>query len=134
MKIYDFTNQKGRSVIQEWVDDIRLSKKMRGRFDSKVDLLATAGPEVAPKLLSGTRSGHIKKLKVKGDVQLRPHLCLGPIDNETECTFLVGAVERDYKLIPEDVLVQAEASRTILINANLAKSPLRRIQYEPLSR
>src|SRR5690348_2430654 len=126
MKIYDFSNSRGSSVIQEWADDIRLSKKIRGRFDLKVDLLITSEPELVPKLLAGTRSGHIKKLKVKGDVQLRPHLCMGPIDHEAECTFLVGAVEKDYKLIPEDVLIQAESCRSILINANLTKSPLRR--------
>jgi hypothetical protein len=82
-----------------------------------------------PQLLAGTRSGHIKKFKIKGDIQLRPHLCIGPINNEEEYTFLVGAVEKNWKLIPEDVLIQAQTCRTTLITA-----PSRRIKHEPLSR
>ncbi len=134
MNIYDFTDARGNSVIQEWADGIGLSSRMRGKFDSKVDMLAKNGPDLSPQLLAGTKVGHIKKLKVKGDVQLRPHLCMGPIENDKEYTFLVGAVEKDYTLIPEDVLSQAQACRTNLINSNESKSPLRRIQHEPLSR
>jgi len=133
--IYDFTDAKGESVIQGWATAIGVSAKMRGRFDLKVDMLSKNGPNLSPQLLAGTKAGHIKKLKIKGDIQLRPHLCIGPIDNDKEYTFLVGAVERDWKLIPEDVLSQAQACRTNLVNSNLTKIfPLRRIQHEPLSR
>lgn len=133
--IYDFTDANGESVIQGWANAIGISSRMRGRFDSKVDMLSQNGPNLSPQLLAGTKAGHIKKLKIKGDVQLRPHLCIGPIENDKEYTFLVGAVERDSKLIPEDVLDQAQVCRTNLINSNSAgQFPLRRIPHEPLRR
>ena len=126
--IYDYVDSRGESVIQTWASAIGLSARMRGKFDLKVDLLAKNGPSLPPQLLAGTKVGHIKKLKIKGDVQLRPHLCIGPINSEKEYTFLVGAVERNWKLIPEDVLVQAQTCRT-----NIIASPSRRTKHEPLS-
>ena len=98
MDIYDFTDPRGESIIQVWVNAIGLSSRMRGRFDSKVDRLALSEPNLLPGLLAGTASGHIKKLKIKGDVQLRPHLCIGPLNVGTECTFLVGAIRKRYEV------------------------------------
>ena len=135
LNICDFTDAPGESVIQGWATVLGISSRMRGRFDSKVDMLIKNGPGLSPQLLAGTKAGHIKKLKIKGDIQLRPHLCIGPIENDKEYTFLAGAVERDWRLIPEDVLIQAQACRTNLIKSNLTKNfPLRRIRHEPLSR
>ena len=85
--IYDFTDANGESAIQGWAIDLGLSSRMRGRFDLKVDMLVKNGPNLSPQLLAGTKDGRIKKLKIKGDIQLRPHLCIGPIENDKEYTF-----------------------------------------------
>ena len=57
----------------------------------------------------------------KGQVQLRPMVCKGPFDMSKEFTLLHGAIEKDKKLIPEDVKSRAQSNRTILIG-----SPMRR--------
>lgn len=40
------------------------------------------------------------KLRVKGNVQLRPMLCEGPVDVKSEFTLLLGAIEVGGKLQP----------------------------------
>lgn len=67
------------------------------------------------KLLAGPIHAHIYKLVIHGDVMLRPMLCRGPIDNETEYTLLLGATERGAKLPPGSE-EQAEQNRETIIN------------------
>ena len=127
--IYDFTDTRNESVIQKWADDIRLPERERGRLDLKVDMLSKNGETLSHQLLAGTKSKHIKKIKVKGNIQLRPLLCRGPISMEQEFTFLLGAVERDWELEPKDALKRAEDNRQVLL-----RDHTRRTEYEPLSR
>ena len=84
---------------------------------------------MAPQLLTGTKSRNIKKLQIKGRLQLRPLLCRGPINMEQEYTFLLGAIERNYKYEPRDAIKKAETNRTNLLTDNS-----RRILHEPLGR
>jgi len=53
-------------------------------------------------VLAGTDSPGISKLRVRGNVQLRPMLCCGPIDVKAEFTLLCGAKEIGGKIIPKD--------------------------------
>ena len=49
-----------------------------------------------PGLLAGPNIGgqaHIYKLRVKSNVQMRPMLSKGPLDNAAEFTFLARAIE-----------------------------------------
>jgi len=85
---------------------------------------------MAPKLLAGTKSRNIKKLQIKGRLQLRPLLCRGPINmDQEEYTFLLGAIERNSKYEPRDAIKKAVTNRT-----NLLADNSRRILHEPLGR
>jgi len=53
---------------------------------------------------------------------MRPMLCRGPIDNEAEYTFLLGATEKDWKL-PTGAKEQADKRRTIVINDPARRTP-----------
>ena len=75
------------------------------------------------KLLAGPIYKKIYKLIIHGDVMMRPMLCRGPIDNDHEYTFLIGATERDWKL-PTGSKEQADKRRTIVLN-----DPKRRVPY-----
>lgn len=99
--LYDFTDREGRSVIAPW--RAGLTSRSRGQFDSKVNMLATSGMDLPPKLLAGPikKTGHIYKLIIHADIMLRPMLCKGPFDMEGEFTLLVGAIEVQFKLIPD---------------------------------
>lgn len=115
-RIYHFTDARGNSVLRVWVDEIRLPMRQRGQLDRKIDSLAQNGPNLSPQLLAGTRSRHIRKLKVKSNIQLRPMLCAGPLNMDQEFTLLFGAVERDFKFDPIDAPERAEANRITLLS------------------
>jgi hypothetical protein len=111
--IYEFTDHRGDGVIVEWIKREKIQKVAVAVLNQKVDLLRKVG-ELPPQLLAAI-GGHIYKLKVKGRVQLRPMLTKGPINNNTEYTFLLGCVERGDKLDPIDAPGRAEANRKIII-------------------
>jgi hypothetical protein len=124
--IYEFLDERGQRVLAVWFRRERIQKKARILFDQKVDLLVKCGPDLPPELLAGPVDGHIYKLKVRAHgVQLRPHLCKGPLNNETEYTFLYGAIERNNELEPRDVAERAERNRRVIL-----EDQRRRLPYE----
>ena len=79
------------------------------------------------KLLAGPSHTHVYKLVIHGDVMLRPMLCKGPINNDTEYTLLRGAVEIGGEL-PNGAPEQAEEHREIIIS-----NPNRRCSHERIT-
>jgi hypothetical protein len=90
-KLFDYVNEHGVNEIARWTRG--LEKIQRIKLNQKLDMLQQHGPDLPPQLLAGPIFGHIYKLKVKGNVQLRPMLCKGPVDNDEEFTLLLGAIE-----------------------------------------
>jgi hypothetical protein len=90
-------------------------------------MLAISGMNLPPKLLAGPikKTRHIYKLVIHADVMLRPMLCKGPFDMETEFTLLLGAVEVQWVLAPDPQ--QAVDNR----NALLADRKKRIIYAQP---
>jgi len=111
--VYDFIDEDGRSVIATW--STGLTKRSRGALDSKLNMLAISGMDLPPKLLVGPigKTGHIYKLRINADVMLRPMLCKGPFRMNEELTLLIGAVEIQWKLVPDPV--RAVENRDILL-------------------
>lgn len=112
--VYDFTDSDGNSVIVAWRDG--LTRRSKGALDSKLNMLALAGMDLPPGLLAGpiSKTGHIYKLKIHADVMLRPMLCKGPFEMNSECTLLIGAKEIQMRLIPGPE--EAVKNRTILLS------------------
>jgi hypothetical protein len=81
----------------------------------------TSFPASSP--LPGVAS--IFKLKVQGQVKLRPMICEGPGKGEAAFTFLLGAKEISWKYDPPDAPNTAEELRNDLI-----AHPNRRIEHE----
>ena len=106
--LYDYFNGR-RNVFAEWA--CRLGQKERGRLNLKLDMLALHGSNLPTGLLSNTRSRHIKKLRIFGPIALRPMLCKGPINNDSEFTLLLGAEERNRALVPRRADHLAEEHR-----------------------
>jgi len=98
--LWDFLDTRCRNVILQWVEDERLTKRDRAALNNKIRRLAQMDYALAvqTKLLAGPIYKHVYKLVVHTDRMLRPMLCRGPIDNETEYTFLLGAIEINWKL------------------------------------
>jgi len=111
--LFDFTSDRGESVLKEWVERERLSRRDIGQLNQKLDMLEQAGPFLPPRLLAGPIHKHIYKLKIHGERMLRPFLCKGPFDMEHEYTLLLGAIEANGKLDRDPA--EAEMYREILL-------------------
>ena len=122
-ELFDYFSTGNENEIASWTRG--LEKRQRIKLRSKLDDLIRYGPDLPPQLLAGTGVPHIYKLKVKGNVQLRPMLCKGPIDNDGEFTLLIGAIEADYELHPADAIARAVARRLEIIS-----DPARRCKHE----
>lgn len=125
-KLFDYSNN-GVNEIRAW--SLRLEIKQLAKLNAKLDMLEVSGPNLPPNLLSDTNSRHIKKLRIKGNVQLRPMLCKGPLANDTEYTLLIGAIEKGMKLIPANAIIEAEQRRSLILD-----NPSRRVEHERISR
>ncbi len=115
VELFDYKIQ-GINVMQFWATEMSMSKRDRGRLDSKIDLLAQVEDGLPPKLVHRTRCRHIMHLVVNGEVALRPMFCRGPLYPRREFTFLFGTTERDRKLVQEDAPERAEQNRNDLIH------------------
>jgi len=115
--IYCFVTHRGDNVIREWLQAEKVPKTQIANFQAKIDAYERGGPELNPGLIAGPVAKKIYKMKVKGHkghVQLRPMLCYGPFQN-SEVTLLFGAIEKDFKLRPDNCKDQAQRNREILI-------------------
>ncbi|MGB6690629.1 MAG: hypothetical protein WBE76_22555 [Terracidiphilus sp.] len=123
--LYDFTDNKEQSVIRTWAADEGLSKRDIGQLNQKIDMLQINGFDLHPNLLAGpiNKQKHVYKLVIHGQRMLRPMLCKGPFNMDAEFTFLLGAIEINFKLDRDPA--NASANREILI-----ANPKRRIPHE----
>jgi hypothetical protein len=115
--IYCFVSRRGENVIREWLDAEKVPRTQIANFQAKIDSFERGGPELNPGLIVGPVAKDIYKMKIKGNkghMQLRPMLCYGPFGN-TDVTLLVGAIEKDSKLRPENCKSQAQENRRTLI-------------------
>jgi hypothetical protein len=113
-EVYEYVGHDGSAPVSEWIES--LQKKQRAKLKAKIQALRQYGGELPTTLLSDTSNPHIKKLRVRGNVQLRPLLCRGPASQAgDEFTLLAGATERDGVLAPATALADAETRRTAVI-------------------
>lgn len=96
--LYDFKNYHGENEFKAWTKG--LQKKERAKLNAKLDLLEQHGRDLFPRILTGTPTPGILKLRASGNVELRPMLCYGPIDIDSEFSLLFGATERDDEFDP----------------------------------
>ncbi|MBK8605015.1 MAG: hypothetical protein IPN87_18815 [Saprospiraceae bacterium] len=114
-KIYDYVNKNGVNEFKGWTNN--LQKTQRAKLNEKLDKLKMNGDSLMPQLLSDSDTPGIKKLRIKADnVQLRPLLCNGPVNYELEYTLLMGAIEKDWKLIPQDATDKANRKRLEVVS------------------
>ena len=106
---------------------IGLQKKERAKLNAKIDALELYGSDLIPGILAPTGVPNIFKLRVKGQVQLRPMVCEGP-GKEAAFTFLLGAKEISSEYEPANAPVTAARLRT-----DLLAHPDRRIEHERIN-
>ena len=106
------------NAIKTWLKGEAVSTAQIAAFQDKIDTLEASGPDMVPGFISETPVAQdIYKMKIKGNKgmkQLRPMCCRGPF-GPNEYTILIGAIEKDHKLIPADVKTRAQENRKQLI-------------------
>ena len=117
--LWDFLDKRGDNAIKKW--GVLQTKRDRAMLNQRFDRLVQVDFELAigSKLLAGPVYGHIYKMQIHGDVQLRPMLYKGPVKNADEYTLLLGAVERDWKLVPASAKRDAEDNRKTVLASPL---------------
>jgi hypothetical protein len=110
-KLYDYLDSALRNDFEAWCMD--LQKPDLARLNRKLKMLEDNGPDLGPQLLAGPIKGHahIYKLRINGRVALRPLLCRGPVDNDSEFTLLKGAFEVGGKWDPPTAPAEAVTRR-----------------------
>ena|SRR6202142_4418877 len=123
--LWDFISGRGENLIARWADEEKLNKSARAKMDQRFDRLMQVDFELAihTNLINGPVKKEIYKVKVNGDVQLRPLVCRGPIEKTSEYTILVGAIERNKKLEPSTCLTDASNNRDIILADNRRRCP-----------
>ena len=90
-ELFDYVNIHGVNEFSKWSSS--LQKVQLAKLNEKLDALAMHGDALHPHMLTDTHVSGIKKLRVQGNVKLRPLLCNGPADVKNEYTLLKGAKE-----------------------------------------
>jgi hypothetical protein len=112
--------------MRDWC--ARLQPKEKAKLDFRIDALEEHGTELIPGIVSPTGVNCILKMKVQGQVKLRPMLCEGPGD-KISFTFLLGAKEVQWKYEPAYAPETAAEYRKDLI-----AEPTRRCLHERSNR
>lgn len=111
--IYDYVNAQGENEFKKWTEEQQ--KAPRAKLNQKIDMLEQHGDELFPNILTDSGTPGIQKLRIKGNVQLRPLLCKGPVDIHSEYTLLMGAKETDGKWSPKDAPNTANGKKLAVI-------------------
>jgi hypothetical protein len=91
-------------VITDWPAEQRQRRGLKARL---VMLLQVDRDQAVGSLIFKTKTEGIYYAKIRGNIALRPRLCLGPKDPEREVTFLERAHEENFRIVPADASARA---------------------------
>jgi len=126
MTIFEWIDSRGRGAFTEWYNDRTVRQK--AAIDAKLKVVRQVGQptdgransELPPNMFRGPVKGHFYKFTVNCDGALRPLAFKGLVDSRTEWTFLIGAAERDGKMVPATCYADAEIRRLEIL-ADISK-------------
>lgn len=117
--IYDYIDKHGQNAFREWA--LEQQKAPLGKLNERIDLLSLYGETLFPHMLTNTGVAGILKLRIQGPVKLRPLLCRGPVNNQSEYTLLMGAKEIGSEWKPKGA-----PSIAAMLKAEVIKNPTTR--------
>lgn len=126
---------EGRTRQREWVvSDWNLQAAQEGKLMAKLDMLrgaevdrATRKCNLPANLLAGPGfkgEPFIYKLKVRGNVQLRPMVCLCSKEEQYLWTVVARATEVQGRLVPADAAREGESCRLRIAEGDDTQSVL----------
>ena len=123
---------RDRVIVDRVITDWSREKRQRRGLKARLVMLAQVDRDQAVgSLIFKTETEGIYYAKIRGNVALRPRLCLGPRDPDVEVTFLQRATEINFKIAPVD----ADARAAIHMREVEADDSRRlKIRFEELAR
>jgi hypothetical protein len=120
--LWEWTGEAKGPALTNWRSGLQRNEK--ARLDAKISLLSSSqsvetqpGVLVGPIKVKGRKFPHIYKMQVTTPVSaLRPLLCKGPDNQNSEVTFLAGAREQDREFDPKNAPDTAVDRRSGLIS------------------
>lgn len=101
---------RDRIIVERVITDWSREKRQRRGLKARLVMLAQVDRDQAVgSLIFKTETEGIYYAKIRGNVALRPRLCLGPKDPDAEVTFLQRATEINFKITPADADARASA-------------------------
>jgi len=114
------TEGRDRFIVDRVITDWSREKRQRRGLKARLVMLAQVDRDQAVgSLIFKTDTDGIYYAKIRGNVALRPRLCLGPANPVTEVTFLQRATEVNFEVTPEDADIRALA-RMRAVRADLS--------------
>ena len=110
----EFVAGSGRGVMSEWYEYLPLEAQRT--FEDRLNYLANSPMSswVRPMYAPAKKGSGLGKIRFKADrIEYRPLGFFGP--GGQQFTLLIGAQERDRKLIPRDAVKQAMRRRDLII-------------------
>jgi hypothetical protein len=92
--LFDYVTAAGKNDFDKW--QLGLQPQQRGQLRAKLDMLALQG-DLAGVLIPA--NGNIKKLRINGNVAVRPRVCAGPL-HANEYSLLLGVAKKDMTESP----------------------------------
>jgi hypothetical protein len=125
MRLFDYRDLRGINRIAAWTRE--LQPEDRAKLWAKLLILEKLPVDQLPGYLKGPiqREKEIYKLQIGASgsrVALRPMVCRGPGEKNTEITLLVGAEERGGKL-PKGIGATAEKYRQHILQDSTRRCP-----------
>ena len=124
IEFWEYLDGRDRREFSLW--RAGLQKSDRAILDEKMRVIEQMGLSVG--CLNGPLRGHrhLYKIKARGPTaELRPLLCRGPQDNDSEVTMLKPMIEVGGKDQPAGARDEAERRRV-----EVQRDPSRRVRYE----
>lgn len=113
--LYDYVDANGINEFRAWTKSLQTDQ--RSKLNQKLDALEKMGEGLLPVTLTGTSVAGIFKLRIQGNVKLRPLLCRGPLPEEAAFTLLAGAKEIGSVLKPDGIESTADSRKSAVIQA-----------------
>lgn len=88
---YEYVDRRGRREMTDWP----LGHRQRRALNRKLDILKQVDRRQALRVVVFKVKGPgLYKIKVTGNVQIRPRLCFGPLASEVEVVTLLQRVDK----------------------------------------
>lgn len=88
---YEYVGRRGRREMTDWPLDVRQQRALNRQLDL---LGAVDRSQAVGSVVHKVQGPGLYKIKVRGNVQLRPRLCFGPLEGEDEVVTLLQRVEK----------------------------------------